>query len=432
MPDLTTDLCGIKAPNPFWLASAPPTNSEHQVRRAFEAGWGGAVWKTITHEASVNVSSRYAAIDYGNRKVMGMNNIELITDRPLEENLAEITRVKRDFPDRALIASVMVEPKQEAWHDITKQAQDTGVDGLELNFGCPHGMSERGMGSAVGQVPEYTAMITEWVKEAAEIPVVVKLTPNVTDITVIGRAAVAGGADGLSLINTINSIMGIDLDTLAPLPSVRGKGTHGGYCGPAVKPVALHMVSALAGDAAVTVPLCGIGGIRSWRDAAEFLLLGCAAIQVCTAVMHRGFDIVKNMKKGLTAWMEEKGFDTLGDLIGKSVPAIRTWGELDINYKVAAHIDQEKCNRCGLCFTACEDGCYQAIRKEPGEGGTAKAVYTVKEEACTGCNMCSLICPVGCITMQEVDTGRPPMSWDEYLKRLAEGKVEKIEPPKRV
>ncbi len=216
MPDLSIEFCGVKAPNPFWLASGPPTNSEYQVRRAFDAGWGGAVWKTIGHEPIVNVSSRYGGVDYDGRKLMGLNNIELITDRTLEVNLREIASVKKAHPRHALFVSLMVESTREAWHDITKKTQDAGADGIELNFGCPHGMSERGMGSAVGQVPEYTTMITEWVKEVARTPVLVKLTPNISDICAVGRAAKRGGADGLSAINTLNSIMGIDLDTLIP------------------------------------------------------------------------------------------------------------------------------------------------------------------------------------------------------------------------
>src|SRR5262249_14328612 len=220
MSDLSINFCGVKAPNPFWLASGPPTNSEYQVRRAFDAGWGGVVWKTIADEPIVNVSSRYGGIDYDRRKLMGLNNIELITDRPLEVNLREIARVKKAHPERALFVSLMVESKRAAWHDITRKTQDAGADGIELNFGCPHGMNERGMGSAVGQVPDYTSMITQWVKEVATIPVMVKLTPNVTDVAAIGRAAVRGGADALSLINTVNSIMGIDLESLAPKPAV--------------------------------------------------------------------------------------------------------------------------------------------------------------------------------------------------------------------
>src|SRR5262245_13677357 len=456
MPDLSIEFCGVRAPNPFWLASAPPTNSEYQVRRAFDAGWGGAVWKTIGHEPSVNVSSRYGGIDYDGRKLLGLNNIELITDRTLDDNLREISRVKKAHPGHALWVSLMVESTREAWHDITRRTQDAGADGIELNFGCPHGMSERGMGSAVGQVRDYTCMITEWVKEVATIPVMVKLTPNVGDVTAIGRAAVQGGADALSLINTINSVMGVDLDTFAPKPSVRGQGSHGGYCGPAVKPVALHMVSALAADPAVTVPISGIGGIQAWQDAVEFLLLGAASVQVCTAVMHYGFRIVEQLASGLENWMRDKGFTRLGDFVGKSASRIKPWGDLDLNYKIIAEIDETKCIHCGLCYIACEDGAHQAIRWDrvpateysaangqvrqsggvpvlPGAGDGAVNRFTIKQDTCVGCNLCSLVCPVsGCITMKEVDTGKPPMSWNQYQALLAEGKVEKIRPPEHV
>ena len=246
-PNLAVNFAGIRSPNPFWLASAPPTNCGEQIMRAFDAGWGGAVWKTIG-EPIVNVSSRYSSIDWNGQRMMGLNNIELISDRPLEVNLREIAEVKKRYPKNAVIASLMVESKREAWHTIVAQAEDAGADGLELNFGCPHGMSERGMGSAVGQVPEYTEMITAWVKEKARTPVIVKLTPNISDIRVIARAAKRGGADAVSAINTINSITGIDLDTLIPRPNVDGKSSHGGYCGPAVKPIALNMVQQVASD----------------------------------------------------------------------------------------------------------------------------------------------------------------------------------------
>src|SRR5882672_8817815 len=250
MADLRINFAGIRSPNPFWLASAPPTNSGAQVHRALEAGWGGVVWKTIGAPV-LNVSNRYGAWHYGGQKMLGLNNVELISDRSIEVNLREIAEIKRAWPDRAVIVSAMVESKPEVWHDVIRRIQDTGADGIELNFGCPHGMNERGMGSAVGQVPDYTCLITEWVKEVATIPVMVKLTPNVADIAAIGRAAVNGGADALSLINTLNSIMGVDLDTFAPKPAVAGLSSHGGYCGPAVKPIALHLVSALAGDPAI-------------------------------------------------------------------------------------------------------------------------------------------------------------------------------------
>src|SRR5579862_4526369 len=215
MADLSVKFAGITSPNPFWLASGPPANTAGQVMRAFDAGWGGAVWKTIG-EPIVNTTSRYSSVDWNNQRMMGLNNIELISDRPIETNLREIAEVKKRYPKHAVIASLMVDSKREVWHDIVKRSEDAGADGLELNFGCPHGMSERGMGSAVGQVPEYACMITEWVKEAARTPVLVKLTPNISDIRTVARAAKRGGADGLSAINTINSITGVDLDTLAP------------------------------------------------------------------------------------------------------------------------------------------------------------------------------------------------------------------------
>src|ERR1700731_4379198 len=253
MADLTVKFAGITSPNPFWLASGPPTNTGGQVMRAFDAGWGGAVWKTIG-EPIVNTSSRYGGIDYSGSKMMGFNNIELISDRPIEANLREIAAVKKRYPKNLVIASLMVESKRETWHDIVRRAEDAGSDALELNFGCPHGMSERGMGAAVGQVPEYTEMITSWVKEATRIPVIVKLTPNVTDITRIAMAAERGGADAVSLINTINSLMGVNLDTFAPAPNVAGKSSHGGYCGPAVKPIALHMIQQIGADPESKLP----------------------------------------------------------------------------------------------------------------------------------------------------------------------------------
>ena len=460
-PDLTANVGGIVSPNPFWLASAPPTNSGYQVRRAFEAGWGGAVWKTLAHEPIVNVSSRYGAVDYDGRKILGLNNIELITDRPLDVNLREIAEVKRDFPDHAVVVSLMVESNREAWHDIVRQVEDTGCDGLELNFGCPHGMSERGMGSAVGQVPEYTQMVTEWAVEAATIPVLVKLTPNITDIRAAGRAATAGGAQGISLINTINSIVGVDLDTLAPRPQVNGRGSHGGYCGPAVKPIALNMVQQLATDPECGLPISGIGGIQAWQDAVEFMLLGSSGVQVCTAAMHYGFRIVEHLISGLEHWMREKGYSRLDDFIGLSAPRVGDWADLDLGYKVVAEIDQDTCVHCGLCYIACEEGAHQSIHKttipevdflaglsgdghpailESGglvvvAGGGQGYVneYTINQGTCVGCNMCSLVCPVtDCISMVEVPSDLPNITWRQYQERLAAGTIEPIEPPAHV
>jgi dihydropyrimidine dehydrogenase (NAD+) subunit PreA len=442
MADLTTNFAGIRSPNPFWLASGPPTNCGDQVMRAFDAGWGGAVWKTIG-EPIVNVSSRYSSIDWNGSRMMGLNNIELISDRPIETNLREINEVKKRYPHHAVIASLMVESTREAWHEIVKRAEGAGADGLELNFGCPHGMSERGMGSAVGQVPEYTRTITEWVKEAARTPVLVKLTPNVSDIRVSARAATEGGADGLSAINTINSITGVDLDTLTPRPDVHGLSAHGGYCGPAVKPIALHMVQQIASDPKSHIPISAIGGISGWREAAEFILLGAGCLQACTAPMHYGYRIVEDMIDGLANWMDEKGFRTLGDFRGLSLPRVTDWKNLDLNYKIVARINPEKCIGCQLCYTACWDGAHQCIHVDrfsrPEEEAAAhrsaivstppvttvshavplSRIPRVDEQECVGCNLCWLVCPVEhCIDMVRVDNGEISETWAERTARI--------------
>src|SRR5215510_14719816 len=305
MADLSIDFAGIKSPNPFWLASAPPANTGDQVMRAFDLGWGGAVWKMLS-DPIIDTSSRFGSLDVNGTRMVGFHNIELITDRPLEVNLREIREVKRKYPDRALIVSLMVESRDD-WREIILRTVDTGADGLELNFGCPHGMCERGMGSAVGQEPEVLKTVAGWAVEFSKLPVLVKLTPNVGDITEPGIAAVEAGVHGLSLINTIKSIVGVDLDRMVPYPVVGSRSTNGGYCGPAVKPIALHMVGALAREPRVTIPISGIGGITTWRDAAEYIALGSTSVQVCTAVMHYGFRIVGDLIDGLSNFLDAKG-----------------------------------------------------------------------------------------------------------------------------
>ncbi|MCK0151619.1 NAD-dependent dihydropyrimidine dehydrogenase subunit PreA [Marivita sp. S6314] len=404
MADLTTDFVGIKSPNPFWLASAPPTDKEYNVRRAFEAGWGGVVWKTLGEAGPpvVNVNGpRYGAIWGADRRLLGLNNIELITDRPLEVNLREIKAVKRDYPDRAMVVSLMVPCEEEAWKAILPLVEETGADGVELNFGCPHGMSERGMGSAVGQVPEYIEMVTRWVKQNTRMPCIVKLTPNITDVRKPAMAALAGGADAVSLINTINSITSVDLDLFAPEPTIDGKGAHGGYCGPAVKPIALNMVAEIARTPEMAhLPISGIGGVTTWKDAAEFMALGAGNVQVCTAAMTYGFKIVQEMISGLSQYMDEKGMTSTSELVRKAVPNVSDWQNLNLNYVTKARIDQDLCIACGRCYAACEDTSHQAIAMSEDR------VFTVKDDECVACNLCVNVCPVEeCITMVELAPG---------------------------
>ncbi len=412
MADLSSNFVGIRSPNPFWLASAPPTDKAYNVNRAFEAGWGGVVWKTLGFDPPVvNVSSRYGAVQWNGQRLAGFNNIELITDRPLQVNLDEIRQVKRDWPDRAMVVSLMVPCDEDSWKRILPPVEDTGCDAVELNFGCPHGMSERGMGSAVGQVPEYIEMVARWVKQHTRLPCIVKLTPNIADIRKPARAAFAGGADAVSLINTINSITSIDLDLMAPTPTVDGKGTHGGYCGPAVRPIALNMVAEIARDPATHgKPLSAIGGIGTWRDAAEFIALGAGSVQVCTAAMHYGFRIVDDMIGGLAQWMDSKGYRRIDDFRGRAIGNVTDWQFLNLNYEIKARIDQDKCIKCGLCHIACEDTAHQAIAKEKD----GRRHFEVIDAECVGCNLCMHVCPVeNCITMQRVDN-RPHADWTTH------------------
>ncbi|WPZ32915.1 NAD-dependent dihydropyrimidine dehydrogenase subunit PreA [Thalassobaculum sp. OXR-137] len=405
MADLRSDFVGIKSPNPFWLASAPPTDKEYNVVRAFQAGWGGVVWKTLgldPHIVNVN-GPRYGAVWGADRRLLGLNNIELITDRPLQTNLDEIKAVKRAWPDRAVVVSLMVPCEEVCWTEILKQVEDTGADGVELNFGCPHGMSERGMGSAVGQVPEYIEMVTRWCKQNTRMPVIVKLTPNITDIRYPARAAKKGGADAVSLINTVSSITSVDLDLMAPEPTIDGKGSHGGYCGPAVKPIALNMVAEIARDAEMGgLPISGIGGVTTWRDAAEFMALGAGNVQVCTAAMTYGFRIVTEMIDGLSRWMDGKGYARIGDFTGLATPNVTDWQYLNLNYVAKARIDQDLCIKCGRCHIVCEDTSHQAITAMKD----GMRHFEVIDAECVACNLCVNVCPVeGCITMEKLPAG---------------------------
>ena len=413
MLDLTTNCAGITSPNPFWLASAPPANSGGQIMRAFDEGWGGAVWKTLGTPIQ-NVSSRFGAFKPFGYEPVGFNNIELITDRSLETNFREIYEVKKRYPKHAVVVSLMVETREE-WKDIIQRSIEAGADGLELNFGCPHGMCERGMGSAVGQEPRINERITSWAKEFSTVPVLVKLTPNVSNIVPHGLAAQAGGADGVSLINTIKSIIGVDIDRFVAEPRVGSLSTNGGYCGAAVKPIALFMTGELARHPDFHIPISGIGGISNWRDAVEFLLLGSSSVQVCTAVMLHGYRIVGDMIEGLEEYMRTHQFERIDQMVGRAIPSFSEWGNLDLNYETVAKIDAATCIKCNRCVVACDDGAHQCIAASKDN-----LAPVVDESECVGCNFCQIVCPVpACITMEPVSNGFAAATWNQHVSEGA-------------
>jgi len=415
MSDLHCTIAGIDCINPFWLASAPPTDKQVNVERAFAAGWSGVVWKTLGENPPVvNVSSRYGVHKDRKNGILGINNIELISDRALEVNLREIEQVRKNWPDRVIIGSMMAPIDEQAWKSLAIKIANAGVHGIELNLGCPHGMCERGMGSAIGQVPDLVEKTTRWVREVVDIPVFTKLTPNITNILEPAEAALHGGAHAVSLINTVNSVISVDLDAMAPTPIVDGKGTHGGYCGAAVKPIALNMVAEIArAQATRSLEISAIGGIETWRDAAEFISLGASALQVCTAAMLYGFRIVEDMNAGLSQFMKEKGYRSIEDFRGLAVPNTVDWNELNMNFDTKAFIKKDDCIECGRCYIACEDTSHQAI--SINDLGSGRREFTVKDDDCVGCNLCAHVCPVpDCIEMRPVDNQLPYLTWPEH------------------
>ncbi|MBB5351514.1 dihydropyrimidine dehydrogenase (NADP+)/dihydropyrimidine dehydrogenase (NAD+) subunit PreA [Haloferula luteola] len=334
MPTLSTTVDGLHLPNPFVIGSGPPGTNLKVIQRAFKEGWGAVIAKTISLDASkvVNVGPRYAKLKSADgNEVIGWENIELISDRPFEKWLDEFKECKDSYPDGVLIASVMEEFNKDAWCEIIERCQEVGVDGFELNFSCPHGLPERKMGAAMGQDPAILEEVCGWVNEVAKIPVWAKMTPNVTHIEDPGRAALRAGCEGLAAINTIRSVMGVDLETLRPEPTVEGFTTPGGYSSKAVKPIALRMVMELATMIRKEFPgksLSAIGGVESGWDAAQFILLGGDTVQVCTGVMKFGYPVVQRFCDELLEFMESKGFETLDDFKGHSLQYFTTHAEL--------------------------------------------------------------------------------------------------------
>jgi len=320
--DLSITVNGMKFPNPFLLGSGPPGTNARVIAKSYDAGWGGAVAKTVSLESAkvINVVPRYGKLKSRETgQVIGFENIELISDRPIEVWLQEFREIKREYPNHILIASIMEEYDKERWQELTRMVQETGVDGFELNFSCPHGMPERKMGSAMGEHPDLITEVTSWVTEVSRVPVWAKMTPNITNIVEPSMAAVKGGANGISAINTILSVIGVDLKTLRPKPTVEGYSVPGGYSAQAVKPIALRMVMQLGLALPKEGSISGIGGVEHSEDAIEFMLLGASTVQICTGVMLHGVKIIDELCGGLERFMQDKGFSSVQEIVGKSL-----------------------------------------------------------------------------------------------------------------
>jgi dihydropyrimidine dehydrogenase (NAD+) subunit PreA len=381
--------CGLDLEHPFILASAPPTASVEMIERAFAAGWAGAVTKTLKPDSLEvqDATPRFSGMRMGKR-IAGFENFELVSRKSLSYWEEGIARLRDAWPGKLLIVSIMGGSTRESWQELARWAERAGAQALELNFSCPHGMPEKGLGAAIGQNPETTRAICGWVKKAVGVPVMVKLSPNVTDIGVIARAAEEAGADALAAINTVECLMGVDLESLNPLPDVGGASAYGGYSGPGVKPIGLRVIAQLRNI--TKLPLSGIGGISTWKDAAEYISLGAHHVQICTEVMLSGFGIVDALRKGLEGYLESKGFDSLDRLRGVAAAKMRRHADLPRRPPVVPRVDRARCVACGACVTACSDGAYQAIRME----GSAARIDAI---ACDGCGLCALVCPVDAI-----------------------------------
>ena len=391
MATLKTSILGIEFENPFLLASAPPTASVESIDKAFEMGWGGAVLKTITPDdlEMIEASPRYATIKEKG-KVICLQNIELLSHKTVQDWVDGINYLKQKHPKKVIIASIMAPVVREEWQNLVRVLNDTPIDAYELNFSCPHGMPERNIGMAIGTSAEVSILITSWVKSIATKPVFVKLTPNVTDITWIASAVERAGADGFAAINTVQSFMGIDLDTLQPVLNIDGYSTYGGLSGEAVKPIGLRCVAQLRKKS--DLPILGMGGISNWQDAVQYIAVGSDAVQVCTEVMLNGYGVINGLKSGLLNYLETKGFDNITELKNVAAEKITSHEKLNKNYRIYPCIDNEKCIKCGKCVNICCESEHSALSFD-------KNSVSLNKEACVGCSLCSHICPKEAIKM---------------------------------
>ncbi len=389
MATLETRFLGINFPNPFVLAAGPPTARGANIIEAFKAGWGGAVLKTIGIAPTGHPNPRLQVIKSGRDK-RGMIDIELFSDLTLDRWEEEIDMVRASYPERPIIASIAAGHNPLEWQEIISRLEPHGVNGYEMNVGCPNISTEENKGVKLGEDPEALKLAVSWVREATALPVMVKLIPNVKDIVTLARVAAEAGADAVTATNSLSGLAGIDLDNFNPLPAVDGIGIFGGYGGPALKPVSLRCTAGVA--KALRIPIAGCGGIEKWQDAAEYLAVGASVVQLCTAVMWNGYQIIKKLNQGFEAYLEKKGYEAPAEITGKALSSIVSFPDLNLSYKLVASIN-DSCDGCDICVKACASGGYQAIEMH---NHTAR-VDTLK---CDGCGLCVGVCPQGSIRLK--------------------------------
>lgn len=388
-PSLEIEFCGVKCENPFFLSSSCVCSNYEMVSNALRMGWGGVVFKTIGMDPCHEVSPRFSAVNPEGTPFVGFKNLEQISDHTAEENFAAIRRLKQDFPTKVIVASIMGNTDEE-WAKLARMACEAGADLIECNFSCPQ-MAAEGMGSDVGQNPDLVKHYTEITVANSTVPVMPKMTPNIQDITIPAIAGKNGGAKAIAAINTIKCLIGIDEDTLVSYPSVAGKCSVSGYSGKAVKPIALKFIYDMAScENLADMDLSGIGGIETWKDALEYILLGCKNVQITTAIMQYGYRIIDDLKDGLATYMQEKGYTSLDQLVGKALANVVPASDLDRNTFVFPMFDWHKCIACGRCVISCQDGGHQALELADG-----KVRFLPKK--CVGCHLCAMVCPVQAI-----------------------------------